>query len=403
MSNVRHFDWVLFTVIFVLIAISVPVVLSAGVGKAISQHSAEATRGVLYDQGVRVIAALVFLFLGMIIPYRYLGNATIHLSWKKRTQESEPMNIPVAKILLWGTVLVLVLVLFMPKINNTHRWFSFAGVTFQPSEFARYVLIIFLAWRLTQKSEYDIGNFVWGFLPRLLPVMLIVGLIIIEPHLSVSLIILGLSFVMFFFARARLTHLGTIVTLLLLSSFVMYQQFDYIKDRIDTKFSNNPRVLKAGRYQIEQSLLAFGTGGFLSFKPGQSKQRDLFLPEAKGDFVYAIIGEEYGFVGTMFIVSLFLLLVYRGTRIALSTQDEFAKLLAIGIVTSLGIQAFVNMAVALDVSFLTGLPMPFISHGGTSLLVSSFAVGVVLNISAHAPKNNEANDDDEEEYSENEE
>jgi cell division protein FtsW len=137
-------------------------------------------------------------------------------------------------------------------------------------------------------------------------------------------------------------------------------------------------------YQIRQSLIAFGSGGILGVAPGESKQRDLFLPEPMGDFVYAIIGEEYGFVGTTSLAFAFLFVVLSGIKISSKATDDYAKLLALGLTANIGIQTFVNMAVTLDVFFLTGLPLPFISYGGTSMFASSFAVGILLNVSSQS-------------------
>jgi cell division protein FtsW len=189
-----------------------------------------------------------------------------------------------------------------------------------------------------------------------------------------------ISLVMLFISRARFTHLfGTLgVALLLLAAVAATRP--HVMQRIDSYIDGT-----AGgkpNYQLSQGIIGFGNGGLLGVGPGESKQRDFFLPESYGDFVFSIVGEEYGLIGTMFFLGVFLVIMLRGFKIAKFARDEFGRLLAIGITSTIILYAVVNAGVTLGILPTTGLPMPFVSYGGSSLLFTSFAVGVLLNISA---------------------
>jgi cell division protein FtsW len=380
----RQIDkWLFFTVL-ALMGFSILVIYSIGAGIALAKNNPQGTTDLLYNQIFRVGIGLLALCGGMFIPYQWYSLFPKNIFKKRSSDDTSRLEIPIAKWLLYGTMMLLLVVLIWGNgANNTNRFLSMGFISFQPSEIARYVLIIYLAWSLSRKNEYSIRNFWWGFVPKILPVALIVGLIILEPHFSVSGIMLIVSCGMLYFARARVTHLLIVFTVLLFFAAVWLLFNPYAKQRIVSKFERKTEHIK-NDYQIRQSLIAFGSGGILGVAPGESKQRDLFLPEPMGDFVYAIIGEEYGFVGTTSLAFAFLFVVLSGIKISSKATDDYAKLLALGLTANIGVQTFVNMAVTLDVFFLTGLPLPFISYGGTSMFASSFAVGILLNVSSQS-------------------
>jgi cell division protein FtsW len=198
---------------------------------------------------------------------------------------------------------------------------------------------------------------------------------------------------MLFVSRARFLHLvgAAAASLPVLAVYMLSAQ--YRRDRIMSFLQGNG----GGKhnYQLWQGIIGFGNGGLLGVGPGESRQRDFFLPESYGDFVFSIVGEEYGFIGTMFFLTLFLVIMLRGFKIAKYAKDDFARLLAIAITSTITTYALVNAAVTLGIVPTTGQPMPFVSYGGSALIFSSYAVGVLLNISAHtdlhprAPKTTE--------------
>jgi cell division protein FtsW len=207
------------------------------------------------------------------------------------------------------------------------------------------------------------------------------ALVLLQPNFSTGAMIILISVVMLFLSRARFLHLfATIGAALPVLAAVAFTH-PHVMARINS-FVNGTSGAGRPSYQLLQGIIGFGNGGLFGVGPGESKQRDFFLPESYGDFVFSIVGEEYGFIGTMFFLALFLLIMLRGFKIARYARDDFGRLLALGITSTITLYALVNAGVTLGILPTTGLPMPFVSYGGSSLLFTSFAVGVLLNISA---------------------
>lgn len=263
--------------------------------------------------------------------------------------------------------------------GSVQRWLSFGALNFQPSEFAKGAVVLYLAYALTKKAD-RIHSFVYGLLPPLLVVGCIVALIALEPDLGGAVFISLLLAASLFVAGARIRHLAVLafVGLLCLSYGVL--SADYRTERFLT-FLNQSADLQGEGYQLDQSRLAFGAGGVSGVGLGESRQKMFYLPEAHTDFIFAVIGEETGLWGTTGIVLLFGLLGARGLRVASRHPTQFGRLLAFGCTFLIVCQAGINMAVVVGLLPITGLPLPFVSYGGSALVIILFCTGVLLGLS----------------------
>jgi cell division protein FtsW len=263
-------------------------------------------------------------------------------------------------------------------MKGATRWLRFGGFGIQPSEFAKFALLFHLCALISTKGE-TIKDFKKGLTPMMIWIAAVVGLVMAQPNFSAGMMIILLSCVMLFVSRARILHLlGTGLAILPVVGLYMVSatyRMDRIRSFLGGKWGGKIN------YQLWQGIIGFGNGGLFGVGPGESKQRDFFLPESYGDFVFSIVGEEYGFIGTTFFLALFLFIMLRGFKIAKNAKDEFSRLLAIAITSTVTLYALVNAGVTLGILPTTGLPMPFVSYGGSSLLFTSFAVGILLNIS----------------------
>ncbi len=314
------------------------------------------------QHAIKILISIVIIFIVARIDY-------IHLEG-------------ISKLLIWITIGLLIFTLFSGKgpIKGASRWINLGPLSFQPSEFARYAIIIYVANLLAKKKDY-INLLYRGYLPLLFYVLLITGLILIQPNFSVASIIFITCMIMISLSDAKRKHLAFTFAALIPFAMIFVLSKDYIMERISS-YSEYTSGGMSG-YQLQQALIGFGNGGLLGIGPGNSNQRDFFLPEAHGDFIFSIIGEEYGFIGTFIILSLYFVIAVRGYRIAKDCNDEFGKYLAFGITTLITLNALVNMSVASGVIPTTGVTLPFVSYGGTSIIFTAAAIGVLLNISSH--------------------
>lgn len=274
---------------------------------------------------------------------------------------------------------LLVVVLFVPPIRGVHRWIKLGPVTFQPSELFRYVLILFMAHSLSRKRD-RIKELRFVLIPYFLILGIASLLIMKQPHLGAVLLLSAVVFGMLFVAGTKIKHLFLIVAPVVLSVFILVFFFDYKKARVDDYLSSVENPLK-GSYQMKQSVLALGSGEILGAGPGEGKAKLFFLPEPHTDFIFATTGEELGFVGTSAILILFLVLTARGMSIARKASDDFGYLLALGIIFSIFVGVLINAGVVVGLLPTTGLPMPFLSYGGSSLIFTAAGIGILLNIS----------------------
>lgn len=272
--------------------------------------------------------------------------------------------------------------------GNVQRWLSFGALNFQPSEFAKGAVVLYLAYTLAKKAD-RIHSFVYGLLPPLLVVGCIVVLIALEPDLGGAVFISLLLAAVLFVAGARSRHLAVLALVGLLGLGYGVLSADYRTDRFLT-FLNQSADLQGEGYQLHQSLLAFGAGGVSGVGLGESRQKMFYLPEAHTDFIFAVIGEETGLWGTTGIVLLFGLLGARGLRVASHHPTQFGRLLAFGCTFLIVSQAGINMAVVVGLLPITGLPLPFVSYGGSALVIILCCTGILLGLSREVQRQERA-------------
>ena len=279
--------------------------------------------------------------------------------------------------------LVLLCLVLIPgiggKAGGSSRWIKLPGFNLQPSEMAKLALIMYMAYSLDKKQD-KVKSLTAGFIPYMIVLMILIGCLVLQPDLGGALTLAFVAMVMLFAAGTRLVYIFSM--LLLALPFLMYKlSRGYHRGRMEAFL--NPWSDPEGKgFQIIQSWLALGTGGVFGQGLGEGKQKLFYLPEAHTDFILSVVGEELGFLGVVVIIGMFFLLVQRAMRIAVAAPDTFGRFLALGIAVLFGIEATVNMGVVTGLLPTKGLALPFISYGGSSLLISLFAVGILLNISS---------------------
>ena len=260
------------------------------------------------------------------------------------------------------------------------RWFRIKSFSFQPSEFARFAMIIYLAYSMSRKMD-KIKDFYVGFLPHVLVFGMFAALIIIQPDFG-SVVILGAVFwIMLFAGGVRISHLMASLFLIIPIAYYLMVNAEYRIKRI-MSFLNPWQYPADEGYQIVHSLMAFGTGGIWGTGIGKGYQKLFYLPEPHTDFIFSVIGEELGLLGVLTILGLYVLIFWRGISIARNSRDSFGSFVAIGLTTAIGLQVCVNTGVALGLLPTKGLTLPFLSYGGTSLLINMASIGILMNIGA---------------------
>lgn len=284
--------------------------------------------------------------------------------------------------LLAITAVLLIAVFAFPRINGAHRWIKIAGFSLQPSELSKLTVTIFLAYFL-EKRAGDEWSFMRTFVPSVAVTALFALLVVAEPDLGTALMLAVVCVVLCFTAGVRLLHLGMaaapafvgVAGLLVFVPFRMRRMVVFLNPWADAQGSG---------FQVVQSLIAIGSGGLDGLGFAQGRQKMFFLPFAHSDFIFAVVGEELGLFGALAVVAVFGVLLWRGARAALRAPDRFGMLLGLGLVTGIVAQALFNMSVVLSLVPTKGIPLPFISYGGSSLVPTLVAVGILLNISQYA-------------------
>ncbi|MCB0749011.1 MAG: FtsW/RodA/SpoVE family cell cycle protein [Ignavibacteriae bacterium] len=307
------------------------------------------------------IAAFIFF---AIIPYKH---------YKK-----------ISKWLLLGTVLALFYTLFSPAVKGASRWMNLGFVSFQPSEFAKIFLLIHLAAMIENKGD-NIKDFKKGLQYMLLWIGAVCLLIFLQPNVSTTIIVAATSFILLYVGGARVLHLGGIVGGLAVLGGAGAMMFPHSRGRILT-FINSLTEGGSINLQVLQSKIALGSGGLFGLGIGQSRQSDLFLPEPHNDFVFSVVGEELGFFGALAILFAYMAIFFVGLLIAKKAKDEFGQLLAFGISFTIVMSAFIHVAVGVGLLPTTGITLPFISFGGTSIIIFSISLGILINIALLADK-----------------
>lgn len=318
----------------------------------------------LKRQGGFALLGFVVMFVTMQIDYRI---------WKQK-----------AVYVLAFSLLLLVAVL-IPGIGGSaggsSRWIKLVlGFRFQPSELAKIALIMYMAFSLDRKQ--DVVKSLWkGFLPYMVVLMFMIALLLKQPDLGSAVTLFLVAFTMLFAAGTRARHILSVLLISLPLLYSLVMNVAYRRRRIMAFQDPWQDPLDSG-FQTIQSLLAMGKGGFFGVGLGNSMQKLFYLPEAHTDFILAVIGEEFGFLGITVVIGMFFMLVQRAICISMAAPDTFGRFLALGIAALFGIEATVNMGVVTGMLPTKGLALPFLSYGGSSLLISLFAVGILLNISS---------------------
>ena len=319
----------------------------------------------VYSQLLGIAAGAILMLFLLRIDYHILARPQI------------------ASTLLLASIALLILVAIPGvgrMLNGSRRWLRVGPVSFQPSELAKYAVILYLA-RLLSRKNYDVTRFWRGLVPAFLFPALAFLLILLQPNLSTAGSILIVSAVIVMVAGARWLHLGMVGAAGLALGAYYALSADYRRARL-MSFRNPFAYLSNEGYQLSQSLLAFGSGGLFGMGLGKGRQKYAFLPYPESDFIFAVVGEDLGLVGCLGVLALFALFVFFGLRVAIRCQDRFGSLLAGGITAMIGVQTVLNVAVVIGMMPTTGLPLPFFSAGGTSVSILMGATAILLNISA---------------------
>lgn len=324
-----------------------------------------------------------FYFLKRQVLWCLLGTGllliTKNLDYHKLHQYTYPIMI--------FTFLLLVVVMFpefSKKVGGARRWLAFGGFSFQPSELAKFTLVLFIAKSLVKRAD-KLRSFAYGYLPNLIVLGFFFIPIFFQPDFGTVMVILAVTFTMLFIAglRKKFLFLSILAIIPIVASAILFAEY---RTRRIIAFLNPWEDPSGVGFQVIQSFYAFGRGGFWGVGLGESSQKLYRLPEAHTDFIFSVIGEELGFVGTTAIVLLFLIFIWRGFLTAYQAKDPFGTHLATGLTLLIGLQAFINLGVASGLLPTKGLTLPFISMGGSSMLVTMLSVGVILNISEQTAK-----------------
>jgi cell division protein FtsW len=355
-------DATLFAVTVALIGLGLVTVWSAS--SALAQEAHGNPYYFLFRQAVWAAIGLVGMAAAMSMDYRRLRRPGVVYA------------------VVAVTTLLLIAVLFMRPVNETHRWLRMGPLSFQPAELAKLAMILFLAYHLERR-----GDRVNEFLPSLFPALLLLGwfafLIFIQPDLGSAATLVLIGGVMLYLAGLRVRYFWASAVLALPLLYHAVTAASYRRDRIEA-YLNPWSDARGSGYQLIQSLIAVGTGGLRGVGLGEGRQKLFYLPYPYSDFIYAVIGEELGLLGASAVVLAFVLLLWRGIRAAWKAPDAFGTYLAAGLTLSIVLQALINVSVVLGLLPTKGIPLPFISAGGSSLVLTLVSVGLVLNVSQHA-------------------
>jgi cell division protein FtsW len=358
-------DKLLFTAMLLLVCASVVMVYSASAVIAMERY--HQPNLFLFKQATWVLLGLAVMPIVMRIDYR---------------NYRQPLVIWTA---LGIVAFALVGVLFGPRINGARRWFGVAGVGVQPSELAKIAVIFFVAAILERRME-RIDELRYSLLPIAVVVGGVVGLVLLQPDLGTALSILIIASAMVFAAGINYRYIVGLLLVSLPAAYIVLVSADYRRRRL-TVFLNPWEDPLGDGFQVIQSLIAVGTGGVFGRGLMAGVQKLFYLPYPETDFIYAVIGEELGLIGATIVLACFCVIAWRGLRTALRAPDRFGAFLALGLTAMVAFQAFFNMSVVLGLLPTKGIPLPFVSFGGSSLLISMIGMGILLNVSQHASTN----------------
>jgi cell division protein FtsW len=352
-------DWILFFVTLLLVGFGVAMVFSSSA--IVAKEKFGDPNYFSFKQLIFAALGLAVMFVVMKIDYHTYRHPAIVFSG------------------LGIVVALLVVVFFLAAAANTHRWIQLGGFSVQPSELAKLALIFFLAYFL-EKRKGRVNDLAFTLVPIAIIVALLAGLIVLQPDLGTAVSLLVISAVLLFVAGLDLRWIAASIIFAVPTFYLLVFRVKYRRERILAFL--NPWEEPLGRgFQIIQSLLSVASGGIAGLGFMEGKQKLFYLPEAHTDFIFAVIGEEMGLIGTCAILTLFMVFLWRGLRTSLRAPDPFGFYLGLGITMMVCIQAFINMSVVLGLLPTKGIPLPFLSYGGSSFVVMLAAVGILLNVS----------------------
>ncbi len=359
MMMMRSIRSSIFLIVSILISIGIVMIYSA---------SAIYAYGNMGDSLYFLKRHLIYLAIGLVMMFMAMSFDIDRLK-----KLSKPI------ILLTIILLVLVLIPHVGKeISGAKRWFRLGPVNFQPSEFAKVAMIMYMADMISRKGTL-MKTFFYGYLPAVTILGVIVGLILLEPDLGTAITISIITLILLFVGGLRVWHIAAFFLASLPALYLLLFRVPYRRKRI--MIFLNPWADKRGTgFQIIQSFIALGSGGLFGVGLGQSRQKLFYLPASHTDFIFSIIGEELGFIGTASIVILFALFVWQGMKVAFNALGTFEKLLSLGIVSLIALEAIINIGVSAGALPTKGLPLPFISYGGSGLIFHMIAIGLLLNV-----------------------
>ena len=352
-----EFDMSIVALTAALVAIGIVAIFSATFAKG-----ALSPRGSLYFVERQLIAAVLGTAAMLVVARMNIGRIRL-----------------VAYSALCVAAFALVLVLFLgEKINGAHRWFQIGFLHLQPSEFAKLALLVAVA-RYTVDNPRDMRS-LKGLLRPMGVAAALAGLVVVEPDLGTAIVILALAFLVFHYGGARMRHLGVYVAAGVAFVLIAVAAEPYRIARVIDWIKRDPTSLTGG-YQLRHSMIALGAGGPIGRGIGEGHEKYYYLPAAETDCIFAIIGEEAGLIGTWGVLALFGLLAWRGLSVSLRAADPFCVILGAGVTAMIMLQVIINVAVVIGAAPTKGAPLPFISYGGSSLIFSMAAIGLLLNIS----------------------
>jgi cell division protein FtsW len=356
-------DKLLFTSTLVLVCASLVMVYSASAVIGLEQYGQRPTY-FLFKQATFALLGLALMPLLMRVDYRRYRQPAV----------------------IWTALAMvgfaLVAVLFGPRINGARRWFAVAGTGVQPSEFAKIAIIFFVAAILERRME-RIDDLKYALVPVAVVLGAMVGLIMLQPDLGTALAIIVIVSVMIFAAGINYRYLIGLLLVSLPAAYIVLMSADYRKRRMMAFLNPWDDPLGDG-FQVIQSLIAVGTGGMFGRGLMSGVQKLFYLPYPHTDFIYAVVGEELGLAGATVVLACFCVIAWRGLRTAMRAPDRFGAFLALGLTAMIVVQAFFNISVVLGLLPTKGIPLPFVSFGGSSLLMSMIGMGILLNVSQHA-------------------
>ncbi len=358
----KKYDRVLIIAIMLLITTGTIMLYSASSAISLSETGGKTDTLYLIAFLKRLLIGIIALFVFTMIDYRRLKS--------------------IAKYMIFGIIGLLVVTKTVYIINgytSPARWLFIGPFSFQTSDVARLAIILFIAAYIDMEKE-RLKKFYDGFLPPVIICAIVIGLVMIQPDFSTAIMLGLICGIMLFMGGARIPHLLAMGTASIAIATPVMLIAPYRRMRILSWFNGNEDISSAG-YQIHQSLISLGNGQIFGLGLGNSLEKNLFLPTPHTDFILSIIGEELGLIGVVFVLTLFLVIFQRGIKIAKEANDAFGVFLALGISISIILYAFVNAAVVTNIVPVTGLPLPLISYGGSSMFINLIGLGILLNIS----------------------